>query len=131
MMLLLLACATQSVPTAPTTEVPVDSAETWESQDCKTSCSLGDATDEVHLTVDEVAFWMEEWNGQPIGQSTEALDTLLFYGPDTAKAFAELDLLPLDDEHRDFLERELARDEVIVEMRLLDESGSSRRAVAT
>ena len=128
MMLLLLACATEAPTQAvdPSTDLSVDSAEAWESTDCKTSCSLGDATDEVHLTVDEVAFWMEEWNGQPIGQSTEALDTLLFYGPDTEKALAELDLLPLDDEHRDFLQRELARDEVIVEMRLLDEDGVER-----
>ena len=127
MLALLVACSSEpaaldSQPQAlgDTEEVPVD---------CKTSCSLGDKTDEVHLTVDEVAFWMGEWNQEPVGVSSEAIDTLLFYLHDTEDALAALvaqDQLPLDAEHEAALRAELDRDEVIVEMRLLDERGNER-----
>lgn len=134
MLALLLAC-TSTEPALDTNtvdaetsspEVTADADVAIDPNDCRTSCSLGDATDDVHLTNDEVAFWMAEWNTQPIGESTEALDTLLFYFDDTQAALATLETLPLDAEHEAFLRQELARDEVVVEMRLLDDAGAER-----
>ena len=134
MLALLLAC-TSTEPALDTNtvdaetaspEVTADADVAIDPNDCRTSCSLGDATDDVHLTNDEVAFWMAEWNTQPIGESTEALDTLLFYFDDTQAALATLETIPLDAEHEAFLRQELARDEVVVEMRLLDDAGAER-----
>jgi hypothetical protein len=126
MLTLLLACSTANEPIAEVLTSVDSGVDAIEAADCRTSCSLGDATDEVHLTNEEVAFWMSEWNSEPIGVSTEALDTLLFYFPDTELALAQLEDIPLDVEHEAFLRTQLARDEVIVEMRLLDEEGEER-----
>lgn len=128
MFALLIACSTEPAPLDSQALVVADpGSETDQAAvDCKTSCSLGDQTDEVHLTVDEVAFWMGEWNEQPVDLSSEAIDTLLFYFHDTEHALSTLEELPLDAEHEAALRRELARDEVIVEMRLLDEDGIER-----
>jgi hypothetical protein len=87
------------------------------------SCSLdpGDA-----LGLAEFDELIARWQTERIGDPTLSLETLLFHGERTRALLATLPLDALDDAHRDFLDRELARDSVTVEMRLIDATGRVR-----
>ena len=97
--------------------------------DCKTSCSLGDQTEDMHLTEGELAVLLEDWNTQRLGEPTIELETLLFYFHDTEHYLTEHGSHALDEQHDEFLRRELARDTVTMEMRLLDAEGQVRGTV--
>ncbi|MFT4976506.1 MAG: hypothetical protein ACI8S6_002411 [Myxococcota bacterium] len=91
-------------------------------------CSqTGCALDAPHTTMDDTEFvgLLDEWSTEPLGESTLALDTLLF---DAERSTALLSVHGdrLTAERRAFLDRELARTEVVVEMRLVDEEGTIR-----
>lgn len=66
------------------------------------------------------------WQNDPIGESTEALDTLLFHTWESAEYVELLGTDSLDAEHATFLKQELAKSVVDVEMRLVDEHGALR-----
>jgi hypothetical protein len=126
MTLLLLACNTpaalDSVEAAP---VGV-TAQATTAADCKTSCSLGDQAEDMHLTAGELQVLLEDWNTQVPGDPTIELETLLFYFQDTQHYLDEHGDVGLDLQHAEFLRRELARDTVIMEMRLVDAEGTIR-----
>ena len=121
LLLLALACAPHRPPEAATPS----SAESCSS----TGCSLGDARGPELSEADFIAL-LDAWAAEPLGESTLALDTLLF---DAARSSALLELHGerLPEARRAWLEAELARDEVVIEMRLVDERGRERGALAS
>ena len=88
---------------------------------CATSCAI----EEKHISQEEWLKTLDVWSTQEVGISTKELDTLLFYAKDS------LGWLPvfgteLGDLHYTFLEAELRRNLVDIEMRLVDEFGMVR-----
>ncbi|HJN76049.1 MAG TPA: hypothetical protein QGF58_19110 [Myxococcota bacterium] len=120
MVFVLLACGTGEVP-----EVDAAQPDEVTQVDCKTTCSLGDQQEHIHLSDEEIEVLLQDWALQPIGEPTIELETLLFYFHDTEDWLAD-NVAPVDYAHLAFIERELARDHVTVEMRLLDEDGEVR-----
>ena len=129
MLALLLACVTPEVPEARAAQAP-DSVETPAGVDCKTTCSLGDRQGELHLSDGEIEVLLEDWNTQPLGEPTIELETLLFYFKDT-RSWLDRNEAPLDGAHLAFLRHELSRDQVTIEMRLLDDAGEVRGTLAS
>ena len=122
MLLALLSCAT-TTPTPDPIVINAPPGAVSSGSGCsKTSCSLGDAAHHS-LGEDEFVALLDQWAAEPLGESTLALDTLLF---DAERSSALLDVYGdrLAPERRAYLERELARTEVVVEMRLVDEKGT-------
>jgi len=122
----LLACATGEVATV---EAAQATAEAPPGVDCRTSCSLGDAQDDLHLSEGEIEVLLEDWNTQTLGDATIELETLLFYFQDT-QTYLDTHDAPLDAAHLAFLRHELGRDQVTIEMRLLDDAGDVRGTLA-
>ncbi len=92
---------------------------------CASSCAL-DAAPTTPMTRDQVESLLATWSAEPIGEPTLALETLLFHGPEIRAWLQTLGGGPLDDEHLQFLQDELARDTVRVEMRVVDTLGRER-----
>ncbi len=96
-------------------------------EECTTSCSLA-----KHPVppFDELDFEMAraKYAKAPAEAASEGLEALLFYGPDTERFLGELGYGSLSDEHRSVLTRELARDEAMVNLRLVDEADGRVRA---
>ena len=88
---------------------------------CATACAITDP----HISQEEWLVALDAWSQQEIGVSTPELDTLLFYFKDSL-AWLPVFGTQLDDMHYAFLEHELYRDEVDIEMRLVDEFGKVR-----
>jgi hypothetical protein len=59
-------------------------------------------------------------------ESSEPLDTLLFYGKRTLELIDEYGTAPLPESHVEFLRRELSRSHAYVALRLVDEHGVVR-----
>jgi len=93
---------------------------------CGRTCSLADAPDHAP-TMDEATFvaLLERWSNQPLGASTLELDTLLF-DADLTRGYLSTHRHRLSPKRLAFLEKELARDEVHVETRLVEEGGEVR-----
>ena len=68
---------------------------------------------------------LADYSGQPMSEESPALEELLFYGPQTAGMLEHAEGL-LDRERQAFLVRELSRDLVRVEFRIIDESDTVR-----
>lgn len=122
---MMLALAAATSPTAPP-PVPVEPpAATPSAAGCtKTTCSLGD---NARAGFDEAEFvaLLDQWATEPLGESTLALDTLLFDAEQSLHWLAiHEDRLP--PERRDWLYQELNRQDVVVEMRIVDETGAVR-----
>ena len=93
-------------------------------QNCISTCSVQD-DHYVEIPQNEWLAHLETWSKEPVGEPTLALETLLFY------AEQSLSLLPthedkLDDFHVDFLYKELHRNQVHIEMRIIDENNLVR-----
>ena len=108
--------------------VPIETKRTYTHEDlqqnCISSCSVQDDTHK-EIPKEEWLENLETWSKEPIGEGTLALETLLFY------ADQSLSLLPLyedkvDTYHLDFLYTELHRDQVYIEMRIIDENNEMR-----
>ena len=120
----LLGCSTDAVQ-----EVNDTSAENtaWKSSvvggagGCATSCAL----DAKAITQEEWYSHLIAWGKQEIGVSTQELDTLLFYAKQS-KEWLETFGSDLDDAHYQFLVHELSRNQVDIEMRLVDEFDQTR-----
>lgn len=92
---------------------------------CASSCAL-DAAPAPAMTRADFEGLLATWATEPVGEPTLALETLLFHGPETLAWRDHLGDGPLDRAHTDFLDAELARDRVHVEMQVLDEHGDTR-----
>ena len=87
---------------------------------CNSYCTLDDAPPISH---EEVAELLVAWSAEEMEAPSLSLETLLFYGDYTLALLEDQKLSP---ERRRFLEKELSRDRVLVEMRLVDDSGAVR-----
>jgi hypothetical protein len=87
---------------------------------CNSYCTLDDAPPIGH---EEVAELLAAWSLEEMEAPSLPLETLLFYGDYTLALLENQELSP---ERRWFLEKELSRDRVLVEMRLVDDSGAVR-----
>ncbi|MEL6349820.1 MAG: hypothetical protein AAFV53_42345 [Myxococcota bacterium] len=94
--------------------------------DCAGSCAVADAP-EVVAPFSEAEFLeaVETWKTEPLGEPTLALETLLFHGAQTV-GWLSVHGAQLEPERRAFLDHELARTDVQIEMRLVDEDGRRR-----
>ncbi len=92
---------------------------------CASSCTM-DAAPAPPLTRDEFEGLLETWSTQALDEPTLALETLLFHGPETRAWLHAVGTGPLDAAHAAFLDRELDRDTVVVEMKMLDDRGRER-----
>jgi hypothetical protein len=63
---------------------------------------------------------------EPMAAGSPGLETLLFHHRETARTLAQHPLLALDPVRRAFLQREAARDEVTVALRVIDAEGRER-----
>ena len=88
---------------------------------CASSCSL----EEQKISQEDWLQAFDAWSSQEVGVSTPELDILLFHSKYSLQWLGVFGA-ELDDEHYFFLERELRRNLVDVEMRLVDEFGTMR-----
>ncbi|MCA9264359.1 MAG: hypothetical protein KDA60_10945 [Planctomycetales bacterium] len=69
---------------------------------------------------------LQRYARQPMDDSSLALETLLFYGPQTQAMIVQAGLRGLDEERREFLLQELRREHAEVSIRVVDEQGVLR-----
>ncbi len=112
-------------------EVPEGSgpaAKKTDKEECTTSCSLAKHPiapfDELDFELALAKYAKAKPESEDAG-----LETLLFYGPDTKRYLEALGYGELDAAHRAVLDRELAREEATVTLRLVDEHDERVRAI--
>ena len=89
---------------------------------CNAVCTVEQAP-KLSLTDGELADLLLAWSREDMTAPSMALETLLFHGSST---LALLDGHDLPPERRRFLQHELSRNQVMLEMRLVDDSGTVR-----
>jgi hypothetical protein len=109
-------------PSGPETIVEPDPDEP---PTCATGCAAAQDTLPA-LTAFEYARLLELMRAEPLTGDNEALETLLFHGERTRELMEAHGTEELDEEQNAFLERELARDHVRLEVRLVTEDGRER-----
>jgi len=93
---------------------------------CESSCEVGSQGHTAALTDAEFTMWLGSYAADAPEAPELALETLLFHGERTRAQLDRLGYGSLDDAHRSTLDRELSRDRVVVEMRLIDDDGVTR-----
>lgn len=78
------------------------------------------------LTEAEFAKLKAGYAAAPVNEPSESLDALLFYGVQSAFRLKTLGIAPLDSERAEFVQRELTRHGVFIELRVVDEFGDQR-----
>lgn len=118
----LVGCWTPPPPPA----APASVAGSSRYPDCTGSCSLGDRP-QTTAAFSEEAFLdaLETWAAEPLGEPTLALETLLFHGAETV-GWLSVHADTLSADQQAFLRHELSRDQVEIEMRLIDDDGVER-----
>lgn len=97
-------------------------------ENCRNGCSL--KTHHVPpFTIEQYRAAIAEYAALPPDQVSQPLDTLLFYGERTKELMRDLGVLGLPPRHREFLDRQLARDHAYVSVRFVDEADRVRVAV--
>ena len=94
---------------------------------CRTGCSLA-KHDIPAFTRGDFEKALRAYAQEPAEASSSALDTLLFYGPDTRHFIDKHGTGALPAGHAAFLKRQLERDHAIVEIRMVEASGRVRIA---
>jgi hypothetical protein len=94
---------------------------------CAETCALSEAP-EVQSEA-EFRASLNAWLATDMKSESLDLDTLLYYAGSTAHFLAALGELDLDPVRGAFLQSELARTQVTMEMRLVDDSGAIRGTV--
>jgi len=97
---------------------------------CESSCEVGSQGHVAPLSDAEFGMWLASYAADRPSAPDLALETLLFHGDRTRAQLDRLGYGPLSPAHRTALDRELARDRVVVEMRLVDESGALRAVLS-
>ena len=92
---------------------------------CATGCAALNSDEDV-LTETEFTRLLGECAQQPLDSDNLALETLLFYGSQTKAHLAARPGPDVDEGLRQFLKRELARDHVRLEIRVVDSTGVTR-----
>ena len=96
-----------------------------EGEACTTGCSLAKHAI-AEFTVDNFRDALRNYAEFAPWQESEPLDTLLFYNKRTLEYLDSEGSEPLSPEHVAFLRRELARENAIVTIRMVDEHGVTR-----
>ncbi len=100
-------------------------ASAWAGGACSGSCAMSGA-DHAWLPTDEALALIDAWQA-PLGATDEGLEALLFH----ADALHPHDLDVLEPERRAWLEAELQRTLVQVEMTLVDDAGEVRGTLSS
>ncbi|MCZ6602546.1 MAG: hypothetical protein O6952_06040 [Planctomycetota bacterium] len=125
--ILFLFASTGSVPRPPG---PADDQDVpSDPQGCAAGCAAI-AIPNPDLTHDEFEDLLVRLAREPLNEMSPALETLLFYGPKAARHLATHGAAALDNARARFLEKELARQEIWVSMRVVDEKGTVRVSMA-
>ena len=91
---------------------------------CASGCALS-RHPTPELEVSRFHRLVESYQVEPMTEESAALEELLFFGPQTQRLL-ELESFQLDEERLSFLKQELARDEVSIEFRLIDQDDKVR-----
>jgi len=94
-------------------------------QVCASGCAASS-----HPTGELLDFEFDELKNQyalgPMDQTNRALETLLYYGPQTRAMLESHGSFPLDFKRLDFLQHELAKTHAFISFRIVDENGIVR-----
>ena len=93
---------------------------------CNSACE----TDAHPISEEEWLLALDTWSEQPLGEVTIELETLLFHAKES-KSWLPVYGEELPFAHRIYLEKELARDQIEIEMRLIDENGDVRGSLVS
>lgn len=94
-------------------------------QICASGCALS-RHPTPELKADKFSELMAAYATEPMSEESPALEELLFYGIQTKGFLLDSDHPKIDQQRLTFLKRELERDQVIAEFRIIDESGKVR-----
>ena len=106
--------------------IPIsETAEAGSGSDCSTSCSFSTHHQPEPISEQEWLQTLKQWSTEPVGEATPSLELILFHSSQSQYFLLQHGEL-LDEEHLYFLQTELSRDQLRIEMRLVDEEGSLR-----
>ena len=94
--------------------------------DCAAGCGAGDHHPKPFLPLSEHRELLARYALEPMSEESEALETLLYHHEPVRRYLAEGHRGSLDAQRLAFLERELARTHVRIELRLVDGDGAVR-----
>ena len=94
-------------------------------QICASGCALS-RHPTPRLEPDRFSELIRSYAQQPMTEESPALEELLFFGAQTEFYLGGLQLSALDAQRLAFLSKELSRKQVVLEFRILDESGIAR-----
>ena len=92
---------------------------------CASGCSLS-RHPTPELTQEKFNDLLETYSQEAMSEESQALEELLFYGVQTKSFLGSSEDLPIDAARLAFLERELKKERVVAEFRIIDEEDSVR-----
>lgn len=92
---------------------------------CASGCAASRHPTET-LTEEHFEFLMKEFSKQPKSQNSEALEQLLYFGPQTKKMIEQFGFQPLDSSRATFLWSELQTTHAKISIRVIDQTGKIR-----
>jgi hypothetical protein len=92
---------------------------------CASGCALS-RHPTPELTEQKFLDLMLAYSSEPMTEESPALEELLFFGVQTERFLRNSDEIALDPERLAFLQKELSRDKVVAEFRILDDTGTVR-----
>lgn len=121
------AAKTEPVSTVLETEPAPTASQS--SQPACASCGESQAHALPELSASEFQEQLERFASEPLAGGSPGLETLLFHNTQTRDYLDVFGSAALDPEHRAFLEHHLARDHVVVAVRIIDAQGVERLTV--
>jgi len=109
---------------------PTESADTERSFTCAGGCETAPSLNDDELDRATFEHLLEAVAAQPIGDPSIELETLLFHSAQTKALIAAYGPGPLSASQASFLNDQLTRDQVRVEMRVLDAQGRSHATLS-
>ncbi len=95
---------------------------------CASGCALSRHPTE-RLTDPQFEQLLADYAVEHTAEPGRALETLLYYGPQTAARLAHFGVGPLDSQHAALLQDELAYEHVDLSLRVVDEAGAVRASL--
>jgi hypothetical protein len=92
---------------------------------CASGCALS-RHPTPELSSEKFSTLLKAYSHEPMSEESPALEELLYFGPQTKQKLGALEAVPLDGARLAFLRRELERDHVVAEFRIIDEDGKVR-----
>lgn len=97
-------------------------------QVCASGCAVS-RHPTAELTQPILRQLLEQFADEPINENSQALETLLFYGRQTAEMLPRDGVASLDQQRVSFLRKELSRAHAIISIRVVDETGILRSSL--